>query len=50
MFHQSASYPTVPESIPAMSNPRNVGTVGGDKELAQPVSAFRIPTPRHQGK
>ena len=50
MFHQAASYPTVPESIPAMSNLGNVGTVGGERELARPVSAFRIPTPRHQGK
>ena len=50
MYCQAASYPTVPESIPAMSNPANVGTVGGERELARPVSAFRIPTPTHQGK
>ena len=50
MYRQVASYPTVPESIPATSNPVNVGTVGGERELARPVSAFRIPTPTCQGK
>ena len=46
MFHQPASFPTIPQSIPATSNPGNVGTVGGERELAQLVSAFRIQTSR----
>ena len=46
MFHQPPSFPTVPQCISATYNPRNVGTVGGERNLAWPVSAFRIPTPR----
>ena len=50
MYRQAASYPTIPESILATSNPANVGIVGGERELAQPVNAFKIPTSTHRGK
>ena len=49
-FHQLVGFLTVSQSIPATSNPGNVGIVGGKRELARLVSAFRILTSRLGGK